>query len=113
MKKENFYYGIENFSLTEEEKQKAVQLSCEGDIHGLEYIFDIVKKRTNDSWTHESLLDVVKSVMALNRMVAFYEDFSGVHCNYESQIENLYYEMKWTLFELVGISSEDFEKYEN
>lgn len=104
-------YGLENFKLTEEEKDKFVKLLCEGDIWGLEYIRDIVKERAPHCDTLEDLHDFVETLIELNRMVVHGEMFGGVHEMYYNQIYDLYYDMKMTFCELVGITDELWEKY--
>lgn len=104
-------YGLEDFKLTEEEKDNFVRLMCEGDICGLEYLQKIVKERAPMLSTHEDLNDFVTFVIYLNTMVAHGEDFGGVCEMYYNEIYDLYYKMKMTLCELVGITDELWEKY--
>ena len=105
-------YGMENFKLAEVEKQKAVELLCEGDIHGLEYLRDIIKERTTDYFDRESMLDFANSVIKLNGMVSLGETFGGIHEDFYNEIYELYYNMKMKMLEVLGITDEDWEKYE-
>jgi len=104
-------YGIEDFSLTEEERKKVVELSNEGDIHGLEYLRDIIKARTTDFHNKESLFDCVCDIIKLNGMVAYGEMFSGMCEDFYNELYDVYYKMKMKLFELCGITDKDWENW--
>ena len=105
-------YGMEDFKLSENEKKTAIELLCEGDYNGLEYLRGIVEDRIPDYPNRESMLDCVRSVISLNGMVVHGEMFGGIHEDFYNQIWELYYDMKMKMLEILGITSKDWDKYE-
>jgi len=99
----------EKITLTEDEKRRFTDDFSSGDIYGLETLDEFIKEKTKDSDMVETIRDVSRSVLELNRMVTFSETFNGVHEYHESEIRDLYYTMMWELFALCGITEEDLK----
>ena len=67
--------------------------------------------KTNIDYNGEDAQDIANSVISLNGMITLGEMFDGVHAKHYDLIEQLYFTMKWELFDAVGITEEDFKKY--
>ena len=94
--------------LSKEQKDEFFQKYDEGDIFALEYLDKMIMENAKDEELEELSycvlrLNYVNNIAETERWKCF-QKFSG-------KISDLYWSMKMELFDVVGITSEDWDNY--
>ena len=95
-----------NEKLNEKQKEKIVKDLQDSDLKGLERIE--TELYCNDTMTEE-VLTLLEYVLSLNALVVETEQ-NPDYGKYNSQVQDLYYNMKWELLSKLNITEKYFEK---
>lgn len=103
---------MEQFKLTEDEKDMFFEKYNLGDCNALDYLYNLIVADTNRKGYTEELEELAYRVCNLNRMNDIVEcEHWKSFKQHEDAIVNLYFDMKRTLLDAVGITDEDWYNY--